>query len=55
MAFDIDKYAKNSTGVQWSDLDFDEFERNPLPEGRCARCATCATSSTTRSATCVIC
>lgn len=33
MAFDIDKYAKNSTGVQWSDLDFDEFERNPLPEG----------------------
>ncbi|MDX3238326.1 ferritin-like domain-containing protein [Streptomyces sp. ME03-5709C] len=33
MAFDIDRYAKNSTGVQWADLDFDEFERNPLPEG----------------------
>ncbi|MEU1621209.1 ferritin-like domain-containing protein [Streptomyces sp. NPDC005722] len=32
MAFDIDKYTKTSAAVQWSDLDFDEFERNPLPE-----------------------
>ncbi|MEU2618415.1 ferritin-like domain-containing protein [Streptomyces sp. NPDC007157] len=32
MAFDIDKYTKNSTGVQWADLDFDEFERSPLSE-----------------------
>ena len=26
MAFDIDKYAKNSVAVNWSDLDFDDFE-----------------------------
>ncbi|WBU37052.1 ferritin-like domain-containing protein [Homoserinibacter sp. YIM 151385] len=32
MAFDIDKYTKNSVGVQWADLDFDEFDRDPLPE-----------------------
>lgn len=32
MAFDIDKYTENSTAVGWDDLDFDDFERNPLPE-----------------------
>ncbi len=32
MAFDIDRYTANSASVAWSDLDFDEFERNPLPE-----------------------
>ena len=32
MAFDIDRYTQNSEGVAWSDLDFDEFDRNPLPE-----------------------
>ncbi|MEZ5190465.1 MAG: ferritin-like domain-containing protein [Schumannella sp.] len=32
MAFDIDKYTANSAPVGWGDLDFDEFERNPLPE-----------------------
>ncbi len=32
MAFDIDRYTRNSEGVAWGDLDFDEFERNPLPE-----------------------
>ena len=31
MAFDIDKYTANSTAVGWDDLDFDEFDRNPLP------------------------
>jgi hypothetical protein len=31
MAFDIDKFTKNSDRVQWADLDFDEFERTPLP------------------------
>ena len=39
MAFDIDKYTANSTAVGWDDLDFDEFDRNPLPgfyrTGRC--------------------
>ena len=32
MAFDIDKYTANSSAVGWDDLDFDEFDRNPLPE-----------------------
>jgi hypothetical protein len=32
MAFDIDKYTRASEGVQWQDLDFDEFERRPLGE-----------------------
>jgi hypothetical protein len=32
MAFDIDRYTANSQSVAWGDLDFDEFERNPLPE-----------------------
>ncbi|HWH25352.1 MAG TPA: ferritin-like domain-containing protein [Pseudolysinimonas sp.] len=32
MAFDIDKYTANSTAVAWGDLDFDEFDRQPLPE-----------------------
>jgi len=31
MAFDIDKYTTNSSAVAWGDLDFDEFERQPLP------------------------
>ena len=31
MAFDIDKYTANSVNVAWNDLDFDEFDRNPLP------------------------
>ena len=31
MAFDIDKYTANSTAVGWDDLDFDEFDRTPLP------------------------
>jgi hypothetical protein len=31
MAFDIDRYTENSTAVAWADLDFDEFDRNPLP------------------------
>lgn len=31
MAFDIDRYASRSAPVHWEDLDFDEFERNPLP------------------------
>ena len=31
MAFDIDKYTANSAAVGWGDLDFDEFDRNPLP------------------------
>ena len=32
MAFDIDKYTATSVNVNWSDLDFDEFKTNPLPE-----------------------
>lgn len=32
MAFDIDKYTTNSKPVAWSDLDFDEFDRNPVDE-----------------------
>jgi hypothetical protein len=32
MAFDIDKYTATSTNVNWSDLDFEAFRRNPLPE-----------------------
>ncbi len=32
MAFDIAKYTKNSDAVAWGDLDFDEFDRNPLPD-----------------------
>ena len=32
MAFDIDKYTANSKAVGWADLDFDEFDSNPLPE-----------------------
>lgn len=31
MAFDIDRYTANSNAVAWADLDFDEFDRNPLP------------------------
>ena len=31
MAFDIDKYTTNSSAVAWNDLDFDEFDRTPLP------------------------
>jgi hypothetical protein len=31
MAFDIDKYTTNSSAVAWGDLDFDEFDRAPLP------------------------
>lgn len=31
MAFDIAKYTTNSSAVAWNDLDFDEFDRNPLP------------------------
>jgi rubrerythrin len=30
VAFDIVKYAENSTAVHWADLDFDEFDSNPL-------------------------
>ena len=32
MAFDIDRYTAGSKEVSWSDLDFSEFETNPLPE-----------------------
>ena len=31
MAFDIDKFTSTSVNVNWNDLDFDEFKRNPLP------------------------
>lgn len=31
MAFDIANFTKGSQGVAWSDLDFEEFRRNPLP------------------------
>lgn len=30
MAFDIDRYTANSEPVTWTDLDLEEFERNPL-------------------------
>ncbi|MBK4346543.1 ferritin-like domain-containing protein [Lacisediminihabitans changchengi] len=33
MAFDIDRYTSTSVGVNWQDLDFDDFVTNPLPEG----------------------
>lgn len=32
MAFDIDNYTATSTSVMWGDLDFGDFETNPLPE-----------------------
>jgi rubrerythrin len=32
MAFDIDRYTATSTSVAWGDLDFDAFDRDPLPE-----------------------
>ncbi len=32
MAFDIDNYTATSTTVMWKDLDFGDFETNPLPE-----------------------
>ena len=32
MAFDIDKFTETSTNVNWSDLDFEEFKTNPLPD-----------------------
>jgi rubrerythrin len=32
VAFDIDKYTATSVSVAWQDLDFDQFESNPLPE-----------------------
>ena len=32
MAFDIDRYTATSTSVAWADLDFDQFETNPLTE-----------------------
>jgi rubrerythrin len=32
MAFDIDKFSETSVAVNWNDLDFSEFETNPLPE-----------------------
>ena len=31
MAFDIDKYTETSVSVAWADLDFDQFDSNPLP------------------------
>lgn len=31
MAFDIEKYTTNSKSVAWDDLDFDAFDRDPLP------------------------
>ncbi|MBN9605428.1 MAG: hypothetical protein J0G30_02315 [Actinomycetales bacterium] len=31
MAFDIDKYTAGSKPVAWSDIDLEEFERDPLP------------------------
>lgn len=30
MAFDFDNYAKTSVAIDWSDLDFDLFEEQPL-------------------------
>ena len=32
MAFDIDNYTATSKSVVWQDLDFGDFETNPLPE-----------------------
>ncbi|MDM4761767.1 ferritin-like domain-containing protein [Galbitalea sp. SE-J8] len=32
MAFDIDRFSETSVPVTWTDLDFSEFERTPLPE-----------------------
>jgi hypothetical protein len=32
MAFDIDKFTSTSVNVNWSDLDFEDFKTNPLPE-----------------------
>ncbi|MEP6479541.1 MAG: ferritin-like domain-containing protein, partial [Rhodoglobus sp.] len=32
MAFDIDNYTSTSKSVAWQDLDFGDFEKNPLPE-----------------------
>ncbi|MFF0946053.1 acyl-ACP desaturase [Kocuria sp. CPCC 205300] len=31
MAFDIDRYARESTAVIWEDLDYEVFRDNPLP------------------------
>lgn len=31
MAFDIDRYTAGSTSVAWGDLDFAQFETDPLP------------------------
>lgn len=31
MAFDIDRFTRESDQVDWRDLDFDSFERSPLP------------------------
>lgn len=31
MAFDIDRYARESTAVTWEDLDYEVFRDNPLP------------------------
>lgn len=31
MAFDIREYTRQSKGVQWEDLPFEEFRDNPLP------------------------
>ncbi|MEX5272262.1 acyl-ACP desaturase [Kocuria sabuli] len=31
MAFDIDRYARESTAVAWEDLDYEVFRDNPLP------------------------
>ncbi len=31
MAFDIDQYAETSDPVSWQDLDFEAFDRAPLP------------------------
>ena len=32
MAFNITKYAETSVSVNWSDLDFEQFRENPLPD-----------------------
>jgi hypothetical protein len=32
MAFDIDRYTVTSTNVNWSDLGFEDFREDPLPE-----------------------
>ncbi len=31
MAFDIDRYARESQALRWEDLDLDAFRRDPLP------------------------